>query len=945
MFMPHTRSLSETPSTCCYCGVGCGVIIESDGQEVFGVKGDPKHPANFGRLCSKGSQLHLSAQPILQQQVRALYPEMRQDRSDTRVRSTWEDSIAFVAKKFADCISQHGPDSVAFYVSGQMLTEDYYVFNKLAKGLVGTNNIDSNSRLCMSSAVAGYKQSLGADAPPCSYEDIDHAEVIFIAGSNTAFAHPILYRRIEAARERNPDLKMIVVDPRRTDTARDADLHLAIHPGTDVALFHGMLHICLWDELIDQAFIQAHTEGFAELKALVRRYTPEWVAKTCGIHEQDLIQAAHLFAKSRASLSLYCQGLNQSTSGTAKNTALINLHLACGHIGKVGAGPFSLTGQPNAMGGREVGGMANLLSAHRDLNKASDRAEVAALWHIDQVPAQPGKTAVELFEALDRGDIKMIWIVCTNPAQSMPDQAKIRAALQKAELVVVQEAYQNTATVKYADVLFPAATWSEKEGTVTNSERRISRVRAAITAPAECKHDWQIASLFAQALAREMRDRGQTPLATFAYHNPEQIWNEHRETTRGRDLDITGLSYTLLEQKGPQQWPFAEGSTQGTARLYLNRQFATPNGKARFITREYQAAREKISARLPFVLNTGRLRDQWHGMSRTGTVAQLYAHAPEPCIEMAASDMRSRFIVDGDLVCVRNSRGQIWLPARASDQIKAGHSFIPMHWGEEFVGGHHSLSDGHQQAQFGVNHLSHSSFDPDSKQPELKHAAIHISKAEPAWQFIAMAWLDNADILRVQQKLRSQFQQFHFASCVLYGREKQALIFRAAHQTALSVDTLQTLLQDLGLSGPSILHYADPKRGNARYLRLQHEPQQTTLQAFALSGDVLAQAWFKQLLIDQEAIGNTLALLTQSQANPSTQSNESRAPASRVICTCFNVNEKQIQQSLNTLAGSDADRLKALQAELKCGSNCGSCVPELKQIIRMHASLLSAPMS
>jgi assimilatory nitrate reductase catalytic subunit len=406
-----------------------------------------------------------------------------------------------MAEKFAATIREHGPDSVGFYISGQLLTEDYYVFNKLAKGLIGTNNIDSNSRLCMSSAVAGYKQTLGADAPPCSYEDIDHAEVIFIAGSNTAFAHPVLYRRIEEARKNNPQLKVIVADPRRTDTARDADLHLAILPGTDVALFNGMLHLCLWEELIDTAFIAAHTEGFAELRQTVRDYTPAMVAQTCGIKEADLLQAARWFGGSAASLSLYCQGLNQSSSGTAKNAALINLHLATRQIGKPGAGPFSLTGQPNAMGGREVGGMANLMSAHRDLSNAADRAEVAQYWGVDEVPATPGKTAVELFEAVRAGQIRLLWIVCTNPAQSMPEQNLIREALQKADMVIVQEAYTTTATVPYADVLLPATSWGEKSGTVTNSERRISRVNAALAAPAETKHDWQIATLFAQKLA------------------------------------------------------------------------------------------------------------------------------------------------------------------------------------------------------------------------------------------------------------------------------------------------------------------------------------------------------------------------------------------------------------------------------------------------------------
>ncbi|MBI3230754.1 MAG: molybdopterin-dependent oxidoreductase, partial [Burkholderiales bacterium] len=363
--------MQEVKTTCCYCGVGCGVLAQTDGINIISVRGDPEHPANLGRLCSKGSNLHLTSSASVTQQVRLLTPELRRSRGQTRSASSWADTYQFLAEKFAQTIAEHGPDSVGFYISGQLLTEDYYVFNKLAKGLIGTNNIDTNSRLCMSSAVAGYKQTLGADAPPCSYEDIELASVVLIIGANPAYAHPVLYRRLEAARAANPEMKVIVVDPRATDSAREADLFLPILPGTDVAFLNGMLHICLWEELLDTAFIAEHTEGFAELKHTLREFSPEKVAKICGIQEADLLQAARWFGNAPAALSLYCQGLNQSSSGTAKNAALINLHLATRQIGKPGAGPFSLTGQPNAMGGREVGGMANLLSGHRDLANAT----------------------------------------------------------------------------------------------------------------------------------------------------------------------------------------------------------------------------------------------------------------------------------------------------------------------------------------------------------------------------------------------------------------------------------------------------------------------------------------------------------------------------------------------------------------------------------------------
>ncbi len=579
----------ETRSTCPYCGVGCGVIIESQGDEITNVRGDPDHPANFGRLCTKGSTLALTALASVTRQTRLLYPMRREQRHEAVQRVSWDSALAFAGERFAQIIREHGPDAVGFYISGQLLTEDYYAFNKLAKGLIGTNNIDSNSRLCMSSAVAGYKQTLGADAPPTCYDDVKHAQCIFIVGSNTAYAHPILFRRIEDARAANPALKIICCDPRRTDTAEIADLYLPILPGTDVSLFNGMLHIMLWEGWTHNAYIAAHTSGFDALKTTVHDYTPDLVAQTCGIKKEDLFAAAKLFATSAATLSLYCQGLNQSCRGTAKNAALINLHLATAQIGKPGAGPFSLTGQANAMGGREVGGMANLLSGHRDLANPQHRAEVAALWGVPSVPEKPGKTAVEMFQAAADGQIKALWIACTNPAQSMPDQATVRRALARAELVIVQEAFATTATCAFADLLLPATTWGEKSGTVTNSERRISRVRAAISAPGETRHDWAIAVKFAQRLEKLLPARTERTL--FAYDSPETLWNEHRESTRGRDLDIAGMSYAMLEE-APRQWPLKPGQTVGQARLYEDGIFPTADGKARFVNAVYQPVAE-----------------------------------------------------------------------------------------------------------------------------------------------------------------------------------------------------------------------------------------------------------------------------------------------------------------------------------------------------------------
>lgn len=914
----------HTKTTCCYCGVGCGVIIESDGAQVLGVHGDPEHPANFGRLCSKGSTLHLSARPLLQQQARALYPEMRAKRGDRRERASWDASLDLMAGKFAATIAEHGPDSVGFYISGQLLTEDYYVFNKLAKGLIGTNNLDTNSRLCMSSAVAGYKQTLGADAPPACYEDIELAEVVFIVGSNLAYAHPILYRRLEQARKNNPGMRVIVADPRRTDTAREADLFLPILPGTDVALFNGMLHICLAQDLVDSAYIDAHTEGFAELKRTVRAYTPAYVAQVCGIRAQDLVAAARLFGRSRAALSLYCQGLNQSASGTTKNAALINLHLATHQIGKPGAGPFSLTGQPNAMGGREVGGMANLLSAHRDLANPAHRAEVAGLWGVAEVPATPGKTAVEMFEAVRSGEIRILWIACTNPAQSMPEQKLIREALKKAELVIVQEAYRTTATAEYADILLPATTWSEKEGTVTNSERRITRVNAALPKPGEALHDWEIAIRFAHRLERLMG----RPATLFPFASAEQIWNEHRATTRGRDLDITGLSYRILERQGPQQWPYPQGAATGSKRLYEDGNFATASGRARFVNAVYRLVAEPVDASYPFKLTTGRLRDQWHGMSRTGTVAQLFAHQAEPAVVLAAADMERRLLGNGDLVHVTSRRGSQIFPVLAGDDMRPGQAFVGMHWGEEYASGRGHGGDG----SYGVNALTLAALDPDSKQPELKHAAVKILKAELPWRFLAFGWADESNLLVLQAALRPFMRRFAYAACTLFGRQRAGVLFRAADDYAAAPELICEIETKFGLAGGGVLRYDDRKRGNSRHILVQGGK----LAAVALMGDISAGSWLKECMEGEQSVAALGRLLLM----PSRTAPQGFKPRGRIICNCGNVAEAEITEALAAMPAAGDRSLTALQRQLKCGTNCGSCVPELKKMIFGPQALL-----
>ncbi len=920
----------DTRSTCPYCGVGCGVIIESQAGQITGVRGDPDHPANFGRLCTKGSALHLTATHAVTMQTRLLEPQLRERRDDGRKAVSWDHALGTATTRFADIIRAHGPDAVGFYLSGQLLTEDYYVFNKLAKGLIGTNNVDTNSRLCMSSAVAGYKATLGADAPPACYDDLNHAATLFIAGSNTSFAHPILFRRIEDAKRANPALRTIVIDPRRTETADAADLFLQILPGTDVALFNAMLHVMLWEGWVDSAYIAAHTNGFEALRSRVRDFNPKETAALCGIKEADLIQAAKWFAgldtpqaPRQPVLSLYCQGLNQSHAGTAKNAALINLHLATGQIGKPGAGPFSLTGQPNAMGGREVGGLANLLGAHRDLANPQHRAEVARLWGVDDVPAQPGKTAVEMFEAAADGEIKALWIACTNPAQSMPNVNAVRRALERAEFVVVQEAFATTATCAYADLLLPASTWGEKDGTVTNSERRISRVRAAVPAAGEARDDWRIAAEFARRLEAQLRP---TRASGFDYANAETVWTEHRESTRGRDLDITGLSYATLDL-GAQQWPMPEGAAHGKSRLYEDGVFPTADGRARFADTPYVALAEPRDVRYPFSLNTGRLRDQWHGMSRTGTIGRLFGHVPEPGIDMHAQDMARLALKENDLVQVTSRRGSIVLPARASEQVGLAQSFIAMHWGDEFLSG--STSTGERVA--GVNALTSPAYCPSSKQPELKHAAVKILKAELPWRLLCVAWLSDEEAAQARAQLKALMPAFQFAVCVPFGRKRAGVLFRAAAHEAAPEALLAKIEAILGLSASGVLHYADKRRGQRRSMRVHKVGSEARLEGFMLAGDISAEAWIKPLLQDElpaQVYGRLLLV-------PGAKAPVAVAARGKQVCSCFDVSEGRINTALLACTGTPDAQLLQLQDRLQCGTNCGSCVPELKRLVRL----------
>ena len=886
----HTHSVE---SVCCYCGTGCGVRVQVRDARVIAVEGDVDHPSSRGALCSKGTAL---ADTVRADDTRVLRALSRTDRNAPRLPVDRDTALDRVAQRFADIIKRHGPDAVAFYVSGQLLTEDYVMFNKLARGLIGTNNIDTNSRLCMSSAVAGYKQTLGADAPPACYDDIDLADTVLVAGSNMAYAHPVLFRRLMAARARRPDMKLIVVDPRHTDTTAAADLHLKITPGTDVALFHAMLHVMIRDRLIDQDYIDAHTSGFAALHARVQAFSPTLVQTICAVPASQIEQAAHAFAQAGSALSLYTMGLNQSSSGTAKNASLIHLHLATGHIGRPGCGPFSLTGQPNAMGGREAGGMATLLPGHRDPADAMHRQEVAALWGVQALPHVPGAPAVALFERLERGEIKAVWIVATNPAQSMPDQAQVRRALAAAEFVVVQDAFAGTETLAYADVVLPAATWPEKEGTVTNSERRISRVRAAIAPPGDAQADWQLAAGVGQRLARYLAPHH---AHLFAATDAADVFADHVRTTAGRDLDYSALDYACLDRLGPQQWPFTPGAAP-SARLYADGVFPTPDGRARFVDVDYVGVAEDVCADFPLRLTTGRLRDHWHTMARTALSPALTRHVEEPVASMHPDDMTARGLQAGDLMTLSSRRGALNLPVMPDAGLGRGDVFLPMHWGSGFMAG------------LGVNALTLSAVDPVSRQPELKHCAAQAAPAGLSWQ--AVAWV-RGDPARLRQSLAPMLRRWAYAVLLPVDVQGGGLRIRVAAPDVPPPALLAQLLGDLQMDHADG-SLDDPARGIYRRVRLlAGRPD-----AFVLTGSTQAQdvllAWAAGV-VPQVSMAHVLAGRAQG------------AVRSPVVCACHNVTARAIEAGI--AQGMDLD---ALKATLRCGTGCGACVPEINGRIR-----------
>lgn len=697
-------------TTCSYCGVGCGIIVHRDTKGKLMVEGDPDHPVNKGMLCSKGMNLHYVVE---EQSDRLLYPQMRWAKGYPLDRVDWESAFMRAAAVFRSIIQKHGPDAVAFYVSGQCLTEEYYLVNKLVKGFLKTNNIDTNSRLCMSSAVMGYAKSLGEDLVPISYDDIELADCFLVAGANPAWCHPILWRRIEKHKAAHPEVKIIVLDPRMTESCSLADLHLQLNPGTDEVLFHAIGRCLIEEGEIDFSFIEDHTEGFADYREAVMQTSLREASLQCGVAEDDIRTAAAYIGGAKGFLSLWAMGLNQSGEGVNKNLALINLNLVTGHIGKPGSGPFSLTGQPNAMGGREVGGMATLLASHRNLDDPEHREEVARFWGVDQLPDKPGKTATQMFEALEEGSIKAVWIICTNPLVSLPDSRRVEAALKAAKFVVVQDISQSAATIPYADLVLPAAGWGEKEGTMTNSERRISYLSKFTDAPGEALPDAEILIRFAQQMGFE----------AFGYASMAEVYAEHAQLTEGTRIDVSKLDYHYLQTQGSVQWPFLSREEGGVQRLFLDRKFATPSGKAILLAPGAASAKEDTSPEFPLILTTGRIRDQWHTMTRTGKVRRLNKHIPSPFLEIHPDDAKERGIKEGATVVIQGRRGEVRVHAKITDKIKKGVVFLPMHWGKIL-----------QSDLARTNNLTGHGIDPVSKQPDYKYSAVEVKPYQRAKQ-------------------------------------------------------------------------------------------------------------------------------------------------------------------------------------------------------------------
>ena len=702
----------STKTLCPYCGVGCGLEVSPTANQSCKVTGDRVHPSSLGMVCVKGATV---AESLEKDRLR--YPQFRENLSDPFKQISWEEALTKIVERIQAVTAIQGVDGICMYGSGQLQTEDYYIAQKLLKGCLGTNNFDTNSRLCMSSAVSAYGQNFGSDGPPCCYEDLDLTDCAFLIGTNTAECHPIIFNRLQKHLKRDRETKLIVVDPRRTKTAEVADLHLAIAPGTDIDLLNGLAHLLLRWGKIDQNFIEKHTQNFAEYKDVIAYYFPEIVTAKCGISLEDLETAASYWADSNRTLSLWSMGLNQSSEGTAKICSLINLHLMKGQIGKPGMGPFSLTGQPNAMGGREAGGLSNLLPGYRQIVNPQHRAEIEQAWGVPsgRITPVPGRDAWRMITGLEEEKVGLFWIAATNPAVSLPDLERVKKALAKSPFTVYQDAYYPTETSAFAHLLLPAAQWSEKTGTMTNSERMVTLCSQFREPPGEAIADWEIFAEVGHRLG--FTDQ-------FPFKNSAEVYQEFVELTRDRVCEMTGITHERLLKEGPLQWPCSDNSTDlennFAKRLYTDLKFPTPDGRAKFVPFHTKGLAEPPDRDYPFILTTGRLYGHWHTQTRTGRIEKIVKMHPQPFIEIHPKDADFLQIVDGDNLEVRSRRGTACFPVKITTAIKPGTVFVPMHWG--------SLWADHAEA----NALTHSHACPISLEPELKACAVQLIRDRSA---------------------------------------------------------------------------------------------------------------------------------------------------------------------------------------------------------------------
>ncbi|MFQ2098984.1 nitrate reductase [Aeromonas sanarellii] len=871
-------------TTCAYCGVGCGIRLSREGDN-WQLQGDEQHPANGGALCVKGASLLES----LAFPDRLLYPRWMGQRIG------WEEALDTLAERLAAIMAESGPEAIGIYLSGQLTTEDYYVANKLMKGYLGSANVDTNSRLCMSSAVVAHQRAFGEDLVPACYEDLELADLVVLTGANTAWTHPVLFRRLQQARARRPELRLVVLDPRRTMTAEQGDLHLALKPGSDVTLWNGLCRYLLDCDGWDKAYVAQHVSGFEALAGALD--DPAWqldeVARSCGLSRSDLLGFYQLFARTPKTVTLFCQGINQSNQGVDKANAILNAHLMCGRIGKPGAAPFSMTGQPNAMGGREVGGLATQLAAHMGFGEAEcDR--VQRFWQSPTIVRGPGHKAVELFEAVHRGEIRALWVLGTNPAVSLPDGNRVREALSRCELLVVSEVTANTDTARLAHLLLPAAAWGEKSGTVTNSERTISRQRAFLPLPGEARPDWWALTQIARRLGFG---------EGFAYEHEHDIFCEHAalsgfENAGERQFDISGLAGLTraeFEALEPLRWPVNARWPKGRDRLFEDGRFATPDGRARLLPLAQHFPPQQGAGpgeELPLLLNSGRLRDQWHTMTRTGHVPRLQEAEPWPRVRMGAASLLALGVREGDLVRLGNGLGEALLLAGLDEGLREGEAFLPMHWTDS------------QCSQGAVNRLIAPVVDPLSGQPMFKQGRVQARAQPTRWEGL---WCGRHEWREpVDWWARRPLPE---GNCTLLASWSES---------------------------PAILWQRLGEQGH--WLRL---PLKEGWLAVALAGDriegiLLVAARRPSIKVDLLAS----LLGTPLQAGGLSQTlSQALAGESRLVCSCLRVSEERIVDAITRQGVSE---LAGLQALLGCGSNCGTCLPEIDKLLIKHVFLASA---